>query len=299
MKSQSIESSKLNSPKRIWLNRIIRYVKAPHRAAPALARYLFTRHVDQKFYRTFDQINALRRQSDMYAAMGLNRDDGIRLYDRFVAEYGDIINSSLSEHSYIFSAISAASQPVNKILEFGTYDGVNCLLLSYLFPNAKITTIDLPDDHAIFANTYNRESADARQLFIATRTKHIEAAGAVLFRQENSILETFSTIGEYDLIWVDGAHGYPVAAVDIVNAIRLLSPCGILMCDDVYTPANESQHTSDNMYRSVASYETLKAFEDEGVISVDLIDKRIDPVNIRPRVRKFVAYCRKLLPAHA
>ena len=26
---------------------------------------------------------------------------------------------------------------------------------------------------------------------------------------------------EFDLIWVDGAHGYPVVTTDIINALRL------------------------------------------------------------------------------
>ena len=37
----------------------------------------------------------------------------------------------------------------------------------------------------------------------------------------------------YDLIWIDGAHGYPVVACDIINSYRLLDNNGIAMIDDV------------------------------------------------------------------
>ena len=51
----------------------------------------------------------------------------------------------VSEHQYIFSALSQNNNfNFNKILEIGSYDGKNALLLSKLFPNSKIKTLDLP-----------------------------------------------------------------------------------------------------------------------------------------------------------
>ena len=38
----------------------------------------------------------------------------------------------------------------------------------------------------------------------------------------------------YDLIWIDGAHGYPIITIDIVNSLRIINPKGIILCDDIY-----------------------------------------------------------------
>ena len=35
---------------------------------------------------------------------------------------------------------------------------VKCFLLSLLFPNANIITIDLPDNDQIFSSSYNRDT---------------------------------------------------------------------------------------------------------------------------------------------
>ncbi|MFM7140908.1 MAG: hypothetical protein ACKO2K_03205, partial [Alphaproteobacteria bacterium] len=98
----------------------------------------------------------------------------------------------------------------------------------------------------------------------------------------------------YDLVWVDGAHGYPVCAIDVTNAVRLMAEDGLLLCDDVYERANTSAASSDPMYRSLAPLETLCAFEEEGLVAVTLVDKRLDADHLRPSIRKFVAVCRRL-----
>ena len=42
----------------------------------------------------------------------------------------------------------------------------------------------------------------------------------VKFKQMNSIKLTYEQ-DEFDLIWIDGAHGYPFVTFDILNSLRL------------------------------------------------------------------------------
>ena len=60
---------------------------------------------------------------------------------------------------------------------------------------------------------------------------------------------------KYDLIWIDGAHGYPVVCIDIINSLHILKENGLILCDDVCLKLNQSN--SDIMYSSIATYETL------------------------------------------
>ena len=39
---------------------------------------------------------------------------------------------------------------------------------------------------------------------------------------------------KYDLIWIDGAHGYPTVTIDIINSLKLINNDGLIICDDVY-----------------------------------------------------------------
>ena len=53
-----------------------------------------------------------------------------------------------SEHEILFSSISLLKKnETSNILEIGTYDGVNSYLLSLLFNNSKIKTIDLESEN--------------------------------------------------------------------------------------------------------------------------------------------------------
>ena len=45
---------------------------------------------------------------------------------------------------------------------------------------------------------------------------------------------------KYDLIWIDGAHGYPVVCIDIINSLHILKENGLILCDDVYLKLNQS-----------------------------------------------------------
>ncbi len=77
---------------------------------------------------------------------------------------------------------------------------------------------------------------------------------------------------QYDLIWVDGAHGYPVVTIDLVNAYRLSRVGGWVLMDDVHTEVD----ASDETYKSIASYQTLVSFKSAGLISeFFLVPKRL------------------------
>jgi len=177
-----------------------------------------------------------------------------------------------SEHLMIFAAIAMSNQynPLN-ILEIGTYDGKTAHILSQLFPTAAITTIDLKDDDPIFSDSYGREQADDRRLFITQRNYNLAKGNNINFIQYNSLYLARLEVGNYDLIWVDGAHGYPVACCDITNSIRFLSKSGILMCDDVWIKIKKS----DRMYSSTASWETLSEYDNAGITRTRLLRKRL------------------------
>mgnify|MGYP001170933538 CR=1 FL=1 len=180
-------------------------------------------------------------------------------------------NGMYSEHLIIFTAIAKSNNNIRNILEIGTHNGKTAIILSELFPLANITTIDLKDNDPIFRETYNRNK-DLNS-FIKNRNTLLSKYKNINFLQINSLeLSTKkNTLPEQDLIWVDGAHGYPIVSCDITNAISLMHKKSILMCDDIW----EKTKKNDDMYQSIAGFKTLKLFENAKIIKTYLFRKRI------------------------
>ena len=116
-----------------------------------------------------------------------------------------------------------------------------------------------------------------------SRAKNVE------YRAQNSLNLTTSS-QRFDLIWVDGAHGYPFIACDITNSVRMLKQDGFLMVDDVWTEISRS----DTHYRSIGGYETIKALHEAGAIAhFNLYYKRLDGTYNYPGAQKYVALAQK------
>ncbi len=141
-----------------------------------------------------------------------------------------------------------------------------------------------------FINSYNREASIDN--FLKVREENLSKSEKINFIELNS-LKLINHKKKYDLIWVDGAHGYPVVSSDIFNSLNLINEKGIILCDDIFTNFKISQY--DKMYKSIASYETLKALEEQNIIKFNLIYKRLDAeFNCDENDRQFVAICKRI-----
>lgn len=192
-----------------------------------------------------------------------------------------------SEHLILFGAIARRHQEFNSIIEIGTYDGRSAIVLGKLFPKATVNTLDLPDLEPLTQHSgIIPRSAD----LLNARDLRLASAHNVHFFATNSlILSESSNFKQCDLVWVDGDHTYPVAAVDVANAVRLLKPGGYLVCDDVVTRTSLFQ----GPYLSSAGIDTVSAMNRCGLLSSPtFLRKRLGKWHQSPR--RFVAVCRRL-----
>ena len=196
-----------------------------------------------------------------------------------------------SEHEVVFSCISQdKNRSINDILEIGTFDGFNSLLFSHLFPSSNIDTIDLSEKDKDFINFYNRKDTVAD--FVKDRDYILSKSKNISFFRLNS-LRLLNHKKKYDLIWIDGAHGYPVVCMDIINSLHILKNNGLIICDDIYI--NKDQIKSDKMYSSIASYETLNELKKENLINFKLVYKRLEPeYNCIKNKRKYIGIVNKI-----
>ena len=233
----------------------------------------------------------IKYQSDMFKKYNLNWQLGDEIFKK-IKKQNEFLNSKMNtEHQIIFSSISCQRKDVKNILEIGTYDAKNAFLLSKLFPKAKILTLDLPNRNKNFKNTYGRKKINELSNFIEERDHLLKNCKNVSFKQSNSINLLLEN-QKFDLIWIDGAHGYPFVTIDIINALRLLNDNGLILCDDTFKYKIKNP---DEMYFSNASLETLVSLADEKFLSFDLFLKRLGKkFNYYPQEQKFIAVVNKL-----
>ena len=271
------------------LLKIIRSLIRPYK----ISKKIFNKLNYDFNYKKYNQNIFEKEQNDIFKYFGLNRGEGIKkltlLKKDLDFQSRDIGMSS--EHEVIFSSLSLdKNKSITDILEVGTFDGFNALLLSNLFPNSNIDTIDLPENDDDFINFYNRK--DNISKFIQDRNNILSKNKNINFFPLNS-LKLLNYKKKYDLIWIDGAHGYPVACIDIINSLHILKENGLILCDDVHL--NLNQINSDKMYRSIASYETLNELKKQNLINFRLVYKRLNPKNnCIENTRKFIAIALKV-----
>ena len=267
------------------IRNLIRPHKIPKKIFNKLNYYFNFKEYNQNFFE--------KEQNDIFKYFGLNREEGIKKLTLIKKDldFKSRDSEMSSEHEVIFSSLSLCkNKSITDILEIGTFDGFNALLLSNLFPNSNIDTIDLPENDDDFINFYNRKD---------NISKFIQDRNIILSKNKNINYSTLNSLKllnykkKYDLIWIDGAHGYPVVCIDIINSLNILKENGLILCDDVHLKLNQSN--SDIMYSSIATYETLNELKKEDLINFRLIYKRLGAEhNCIENERKFVAIVSKI-----
>jgi predicted O-methyltransferase YrrM len=251
---------------------------------------IYKKIINFYYQKRYDFLFFEKEQTYLFNKLNLDRIEGLKKIEKIKKEYNFINNPMSSEHEVIFSSISIANNKIYKILEIGTHNGGNAFLLSKLFPLANIATIDLEEENEIFKNYYNRQRIYERNEFIKKRDEILKKSKNIFFLEKNSVKLILDN-SKYDLIWIDGAHGYPVVTIDIINSIKLINPDGIILCDDVWVKKPRDQ---DSMYNSIASYETLNILKKSNIIFFNLLYKRLDKYNnSNPKRRKFIAFIKK------
>ena len=154
----------MNLIKKILIN-FSKPQKIPYKICNKLKNFYF-------FLRYTINYNAehfLNIQENNFIKFDLNRKEGLEKLDVIKKKYSFIENPMSSEHQVIFSSLSNNKNfQFKKILEIGTFDGKNSFLLSKLFEESEITTIDLKDDDENFKNSYNRNTNEKSTRYFIT-----------------------------------------------------------------------------------------------------------------------------------
>jgi len=123
-------------------------------------------------------------------------------------------------------------------LEIGTYDGNTALLLASNLPSdGTVATVDLPPDF----ETQERESLAYTEVELNLTNRsdlgrqyrgHPLASRIHQHYGDSAVLDWNRLGGPFDLIFIDGCHSEDYVAADSRNALKQLSPEGIILWHD-------------------------------------------------------------------
>ena len=145
-----------------------------------------------------------------------------------ISEYAYNLKGLL--HHLYFAMASLTIKDVKNVLEIGTGLGETTAVLSGLFPDATIYTIDLPGKDIDYLNSWRslKKKKNAMQRFKENINKK-----NIKFIPENSFfLPSLELPGMFEIIWIDGGHDFPAVAWDIMFAYSHLQHGGFMFMHD-------------------------------------------------------------------
>uniref|UniRef100_B8J3T1 Class I SAM-dependent methyltransferase n=1 Tax=Desulfovibrio desulfuricans (strain ATCC 27774 / DSM 6949 / MB) TaxID=525146 RepID=B8J3T1_DESDA len=270
--------------------------KAYLRKSRQLAEQYCEQRKQKMFLAQYNLAQHIEETRRVYAGLGLDFDAAQASLKEKLASCPalqeiDPVISCASEHWTFFAALAQSQRPIKRILELGTYNGETTHLLAKLFPDAQVTTVDLPATDPIFIASYGRQDPGFRQPFLEYRARMLDVSNIELLEINSFLLPSLKLV-PFDLIWVDACHEFPEVGWDMCNAYHLLQDDGLLMCDDIY------MNTAVPQGQTHATLQAVKALEQYRLIDLFFIIKRLDAEwSADPAARKHIAVARKPKPS--
>ena len=130
---------------------------------------------------------------------------------------------------FYFAAISLALEGAENILEIGVGIGQSTYLLSLLFPDAMVYTLDVPSGDKQYKTNAHRAYMDVAG---ETMKKNLDRPNIKFIQSNSFFLPALGLPGKFDLIWVDGGHYFPAVAWDVMFAYDHIREGGFVLIDD-------------------------------------------------------------------
>lgn len=192
---------------------------------------------------------------------GLLYDDSIRLKTlqnsiaavQNIIKENNIIYSKLCIHTYLLAAAIEVSLKRKKgssginLLEIGTYDGINSLILSLLSDQVTVHTFDPDPTESATSWKYKGQND---QNFEEWGSEHLKNRNMNIDRpnikyyptSSSSLLNHIDSIQKPDVIWIDGDHRFPQIAIDLAGVLSMYRD-SIILIDDVYLARSNNATT--------------------------------------------------------
>lgn len=145
------------------------------------------------------------------------------------------------------NALIAQVTKPKQIFEIGTFRGRTTLIFAQNSPeDCVVWTIDLPPDEreAFTGETYPEDTNLIQHSYTGIDYKGKDQEHKIRQLYGNSLTFDFSPyFGKMDIVFIDGAHHYEVVKSDTINALKMVSPGGLVIWDDFANYGNYNDVT--------------------------------------------------------
>ena len=160
-----------------------------------------------------------------------------------------IVEGYLDDYQRLVLATLARELRCRTFLEIGTNRGRTTWTVAHNNPELVLYTLDVPPD----------EPADAAALELGAddRMYFRDASCGEAFRDsperaritqlwgDSATFDFSPYTGTIDMVYIDGAHTYDYVRSDTANALRVLSPTGMIVWDDYTTGSGVYEHVTE------------------------------------------------------
>lgn len=146
-----------------------------------------------------------------------------------IAEYAYNLKGLL--HHLYFAMASLVTKNVRNVLEIGTGLGETTAVLSGLFPSATVYTLDLPEKDMSCSDIAWRKLAKKKNGMKRFR-ENIKKENIIFIPENSFFLSSLGLPSEFEMIWIDGGHAFPVVAWDIMYSYNHLRKGGFMFMHD-------------------------------------------------------------------
>lgn len=128
-----------------------------------------------------------------------------------------------------FAMASLVLKNVKNILEIGTGAGASTAVIAGLFPESTVYTIDTPESDPEYKNGWRGRHGG---VFMPTFKRNIDRNNIKFIESNSFFLSALDLPKQFELIFVDGGHVYPIVASDIMFSYHALADGGFLFMHD-------------------------------------------------------------------
>lgn len=164
-------------------------------------------------------------------------EEGAIQIENFLGHWGNV---SIEEICKI--ALIAKFFKPKKVFEFGTYNGMTTLQLALNTPeDTKIYTLDIPPEMADKTKYRLSEldryvAAEFREKFNTGIGSYFKGKGVeskiIQILHDSATFDFSPYHGQIDLIFIDAGHDYDNKKSDSENALKMVSPNGVILWDN-------------------------------------------------------------------
>jgi len=172
---------------------------------------------------------------------------GMQDYAKIIPDYNydkECYRGKCVLHWVFFAMASLILKDVKNVLEIGTGAGASTAVIARLFPESTVYTIDVPEFDPEYGKGWRGRH---HGMYVPTFKENIGRYNIKFIESNTFFLPELDLPKQFEFIFVDGDHLYPVVASDIMFSYHSLADSGFLFMHDYELTPRTTENDVSNV----------------------------------------------------